>query len=301
MKTRRTTRNGALAQPRAAPALAPASRGGFTLIELLVVISIISMLVAILMPALAKAREIARRAACLQNHGNIGRAAAIYQSTYHDQWPWVRASASWSAATGQNRWTAPGPATNYNVSTLLFLLVREGQGPGIFCCASTSDTPDSNTRSGSAYAWDFSPFREGGAEHVSYSYQGPLYDGNAFTGGVTPGSDSALVVLADRTPAYAPGTVGGTPRRADFPWDNPGTNDLRAGMSANHSEGEYTNLLYADLHAGYANRADVGAGNDNIYSASGSADTRQGGGFLNLTDHRSGHDSMLVGPTKCSQ
>ena len=275
---------------------------GFTLIELLVVISIIALLVAILMPALQKARELTRRTVCLQNHGNIGRALAIYTSTYHDQWPWVQASASWTAATGQNRWTAPSPAANYNVSTLLFLLVREGQGPGIFCCASAaSDTPDSNTRSGTAYAWDFSPFREGGSEHVSYSFQAPRYDGNAFACGVTSNSDGALVVLADRTPTYSPGSVGGTARRADFPWDNPGTSDLRAGMSANHSDGEYTNLLYVDYHAGSANRADVGPGSDNIYSASGSADTCRGSGTLNLTDHRSASDSMLVGPTRCSQ
>ena len=41
--------------------------GGFTLIELLVVISIMSLLIAMLMPALSHARESARRAACMSN------------------------------------------------------------------------------------------------------------------------------------------------------------------------------------------------------------------------------------------
>lgn len=51
---------------------------GFTLIELLVVISIIVLLISILMPALGRARETARRVKCLSNLKGIGVGLEIY-------------------------------------------------------------------------------------------------------------------------------------------------------------------------------------------------------------------------------
>jgi prepilin-type N-terminal cleavage/methylation domain-containing protein/prepilin-type processing-associated H-X9-DG protein len=75
-----------------------ADRRAFTLIELLVVVAIIALLISILLPSLAKAREQAKKAFCANNLSQLGRAVNIYAGEYkyftpHNPYaPWLRTS-----------------------------------------------------------------------------------------------------------------------------------------------------------------------------------------------------------------
>jgi len=62
-------------------------RVGFTLIELLVVISIIALLIGLLLPALKKAKESARRAICLSNLRQISNGLHVYANEFDGRFP----------------------------------------------------------------------------------------------------------------------------------------------------------------------------------------------------------------------
>ncbi len=110
-------------------------RGGgaaFTLIELLVVIAIIAILAAMLLPALARARQKSYRAACLSDLKQIGLAFSMYLNENRDRFP-DRRDLKNDLPGGYKPWT-DWPPSDPRAGWAGLLLEEYGAKPGVWSC-----------------------------------------------------------------------------------------------------------------------------------------------------------------------
>jgi len=264
----------------------------FTLVELLVVIAIIAMLLAILMPALSRVRQLAFQMICGTNESGLGKAILLYSNENEEKYPEFGppgSATSWiEEVQDPLSWSEPDTLANHpeiedavtTVTSSLYLLVKYADvNPAQFICSAHKatkfelddyDLPDDEAQD-ITECWDFG---DDPAKHVSYSYNYP-YTRFSPDGSSPP----AVPLIADLSPWMGATAAGQTdsafippqppsgdqaPQLVDYS-ESDQQSKFKLGNSPTHGlEGQ--NILFNDMHVKFMKTPNVGVEQDNIYT-----------------------------------
>ncbi len=243
-------------------------RKAFTLIELLVVIAIITLLVSILLPAIQRARRLARQAVCRTNLSGIGKAIATYQTMY-SAYPFIRNAQSMDPtaepkeAMSETEFKQLLKRTNTDksihiVDNLLMLKFTSClDNWKIYRCPSSQDANklmprDDDTEYG---FYDNDEYFIDYAYHNGYRYNGTKYNRAAFRDGM-----ESMPMLADN-----PGmSIDEFQRHSEQSAADAG-DDVNDGTGYNHEQ-EVINALYPDASVQGLQKVFGGVKDNNLYS-----------------------------------
>ncbi len=255
-------------------------RKGFTLVELLVVISIIALLMAILMPALAKVKQLAHRMVCGTNLSGIGKSMIMYSTDNHEEYPiggdrrplpvWGD-TAAWQALLRPDVWT-----DSSSVTSCFYLLIKFADAqPKQFICKGDvgsavfqlSEIPGV-VITDITEAWDFGPVPARPGKYCSYSYNNPFWYNN-ISYAVSTVTNPGCAIAADRNPYFdenAEPVIGDNELREPVLDTEDGSYldpDKKSSTAAHQREGQ--NVLFNDSHVKFERFPNCGVNNDNIW------------------------------------
>ena len=272
-------------------------RRGFTLVELLVVIAIIALLVGILMPTLARVKQLAQQLVCSTNLANIGKAMMVYANDYEDEYPIAGGGqAVWSTngEVGLSWYDAdignlglifkPGIAAEATITSSFYYLVKYADmTTKTFVCRGDVDTKAFRLSDGTPVltpptdfdledVWDFGQTNIPG-RFCSYSMHMPYYIGVKQSGyPINSTSHTGSPLCADRNPYLDKNAIVYL-EDDDIPWEEWKTfsgsvkqyyDVAKKSNSASHGR-QGQNVLYNDAHVDFEKYPNVGRQNDNIW------------------------------------